>query len=83
MFCTILCVNYIQMVEMDTATMMLTLAVKGGASHTREVSLAAHGDSFQAYSTRNAGPVEDTTGLEVSVHALSTFYNILPFHAVL
>ena len=53
------------MLEMDPATMMVTLAQKGGESHTREVSLTAHGDSFQSYSHRTAGPVEDTTGLEV------------------
>jgi len=46
--------------------MMATLAQKGGQSDTREVSLAAHDNSFQAYTNRTAGPVEDATGLEVS-----------------
>jgi len=53
-------------VEIDPATMMATLAQKGGQSDTREVSLAAHDNSFQAYTNRTAGPVEDATGLEVS-----------------
>lgn len=63
--CTCPLFVFLQMLEMDPATMMVTMAQKGGESHTREVSLTVHGDSFQSYSHRTAGPVEDATGLEV------------------
>lgn len=69
----------LQMVEIDSATMMITLTQKAGETHTREVSVTAHEPTFVAYTTRTAGSVEDQTGVEVSSYFHGCSFSLLYF----
>lgn len=53
------------MVEMDANTAMITLAQKGGGSHTREIHHAQYAATFQSYTTAKAGEVGDPSHVQV------------------